>query len=176
MMAGRPGNHYLAAKRTGCGRIPTEGCPTAVDKLATLLDQATEVIRLAEVGSAMCAMVEFNRIQSVIESVVSGGNIDSDSEAQHRSRIKQFGYLNSRFRAPTKYKLNVTFSRDIRLIRSMKTCLNISATSWPTMRAPKTVGARHSRYNRGCAFRLGLSMAPFGQTPEGNLDGLGVSR
>ena len=84
MMAGRPGNHYLAAKATGCGRIPTEGCPTAVDKLATLLEQATEVIGLAEVGSAMCAMMEFNRIQSVIESVVSGGNIDSDSGAQHR--------------------------------------------------------------------------------------------
>ena len=58
--------------------------------------------------------------------------------------------------------------------RSMKTCTNISTTSWPTMSVAKAT--RHSRYNPGCAFSLGLSMATLGQQPEGNLDRLGVGR
>ena len=35
---------------------------------------------------------------------------------------------------------------------------------------------RHSRYNPGRVFGLGLSTATIGQQPEGNLDRLGVSR
>ena len=62
----------------------------------------------------------------------------------------------------------------IRHTRSMKTCLNISATSWPTMRVAKAT--RHGRDNRGCAFGLGLSLVPIGQKLEGYLDRLGVSR
>jgi hypothetical protein len=44
------------------------------------------------------------------------------------------------------------------------------------MRVPMTVGTRHSRYNQGCAFGLGLSIASIGKRPEGNLDRLGVGR
>ena len=57
---------------------------------------------------------------------------------------------------------------------SMKTCTNISTRSWPTTKVAKAT--RHSRYNPGCAFSLGLSTATIGQQPEGNLDRLGVSR
>jgi hypothetical protein len=35
---------------------------------------------------------------------------------------------------------------------------------------------RHGRRNQGCAFGLGLSLAPVGQKLEGYLDRLGVSR
>ena len=41
---------------------------------------------------------------------------------------------------------------------------------------PVAKATHHSRYNQGCVFSLGLSMATFGERPEGNLDRLGVSR
>ena len=56
----------------------------------------------------------------------------------------------------------------------MKTCINISATSWPTMSVAKAT--RHSRYNPGCAFSQRLSLATIGQGPEVNVDDLGGSR
>jgi hypothetical protein len=57
---------------------------------------------------------------------------------------------------------------------SMKTCLNISTTSWPTMSVAKAT--RHSRLSQGCVFSLGLSIAYSRQKPETNLDRLTVSR
>jgi hypothetical protein len=62
----------------------------------------------------------------------------------------------------------------IRHTRSMKTCLDILATVWPTMRVAKA--ARHGRYNPGRMFGLGLSLAPIGQKLEGYVDRPGVSR
>jgi hypothetical protein len=56
----------------------------------------------------------------------------------------------------------------------MKTCLDILATVWPTMRVAKA--ARHGRYNPGRMFGLGLSLAPIGQKLEGYVDRPGVSR
>jgi hypothetical protein len=57
---------------------------------------------------------------------------------------------------------------------SMKTCLNISATNWPAMRAAKAT--RHSRCYQGYVFSLGLSLASIGKQTEGNLDRLAVGR
>lgn len=62
----------------------------------------------------------------------------------------------------------------LQVSRSMKTCLNISVTSWPTM--PVAQATRHSRTIRGYVFSLGLSLASIGKQPEGNLDGHGVGR
>jgi hypothetical protein len=56
----------------------------------------------------------------------------------------------------------------------MKTCINISAKSWPTM--PVAKATRHSRLSQGCVFSLGLSIAYSGQNSETNLDRLTVSR
>jgi hypothetical protein len=61
-----------------------------------------------------------------------------------------------------------------RLTSSMKTCLNISATDWPTM--PVARATRHSRYNQGYVFSLGLSAPSIEKQTEGNLDRLAVSR
>jgi hypothetical protein len=69
--------------------------------------------------------------------------------------------------------LRVTDSVCYTSLRSMKTCLNISATNRPTMTVAKAT--RHSRYNQGYVFSLGLSSA-IGQGTEGNLDRLAVSR
>ena len=73
-----------------------------------------------------------------------------------------------------KYYLRVTDSMCYTSLRSMKTCLNISVTSWPTM--PVAQATRHSRITRGYVFSLGLSLASIGKQPEGNLDRLMVSR
>ncbi len=73
-----------------------------------------------------------------------------------------------------KYYLRVTDSMCYTLIRSMKTCLNISVTSWPTM--PVAQATRHSRSTPGYMFSLGLSLASIGKQPEGNLERPGVSR
>jgi hypothetical protein len=59
-------------------------------------------------------------------------------------------------------------------LRSMKTCLNISATNWPTM--PVAKATRHSQVTQGYVFSLGLSLASIGKQPEGNLDRHGVGR
>ena len=57
---------------------------------------------------------------------------------------------------------------------SMKTCTNISTTSWPTMSVAKAT--RHSRLSQGCVFSLGLSTSYQGQLPETNLDNPEVGR
>jgi len=41
----------------------------------------------------------------------------------------------------------------------MKTCLNISTSSWPITAVPMTIGTRHSRYNPGSVFSPSLSKA-----------------
>jgi hypothetical protein len=55
----------------------------------------------------------------------------------------------------------------------MKTCMNITAKSWPTTSVAKAT--RHNRLNQGCAFNLGLSIA-YGGQPEINMDRIEVSR
>src|SRR5262245_35997601 len=91
----------------------------------------------------------------------------------HRAmRISEF-----KITAAQKYKWTVTALCDIHHSRSMRNCINISTTSWPSMSVAKVPHLRdHSRYNPGCAFSLRLSRATIGQRPEGNLDRLGVSR
>jgi len=74
----------------------------------------------------------------------------------------------------SEYNLTVTMLLWYSSSRSMKTCLNISTTSWPTMSVAKAT--RHSRLSQGCVFSLGLSIAYSGQNPETNLDRLTVSR
>ena len=59
--------------------------------------------------------------------------------------------------------------------RSMRICMNISVTSWPTMSVPQC-GTRHSRLSQACVFGLGLSRSLKGQAPETNLDNPEVSR
>ena len=44
------------------------------------------------------------------------------------------------------------------------------------MPVPMTIGTRHSRYNQGDVFSLGLSLASVGKQTEGIMDRLGVSR
>jgi hypothetical protein len=56
----------------------------------------------------------------------------------------------------------------------MKTCVNISAMSWPTMKVAKAT--RHSRYNPGYVSRLGLATVAIGHKPEVTLVVPGVSR
>jgi hypothetical protein len=56
----------------------------------------------------------------------------------------------------------------------MKTCMNINATSWPTVTTAKA--ARHDGVVRGRVFGLCLSMSYSAQKPEINWDGPGVSR
>jgi hypothetical protein len=73
-----------------------------------------------------------------------------------------------------KYYLRVTDSMCYMFLRSMKTCLNISAMSWPTM--PVAQATRHSRITRGYVFSLGLSLASIGKQPEGILDRHGIGR
>jgi len=58
--------------------------------------------------------------------------------------------------------------------RSMRTCMNISVTSWPTMSVAQAT--RHSRLSQGCVFSLGLSRSYKGQAPETNLDNPEVGR
>lgn len=58
--------------------------------------------------------------------------------------------------------------------RSMKTCTNISTTSWPKMSVAQAT--RHSRLSQGCVFNLGLSTSHQGQLPETNLDNPEVGR
>ncbi len=62
------------------------------------------------------------------------------------------------------------------LARSMKTCLNISATCWPAM--PVAKATRHSRNNPGPKVNLGYSrsITAVGQRTEGNWDYPEVSR
>ena len=61
--------------------------------------------------------------------------------------------------------------------RSMKHCLNISATVWPAMMSvPKSIGTRHSRLNPGCAFGLEATRAYRGQSPETDLGNQEASR
>ena len=74
----------------------------------------------------------------------------------------------------SEYNLTVTMLLWYSSSCSMKTCLNISTTSWPTMSVAKAT--RHSRLSQGCVFSLGLSIAYSGQKPETNLDRLTVSR
>jgi len=52
--------------------------------------------------------------------------------------------------------------------RSMKTCMNISATIWPTMTVAKAT--RLSRLSQGCVFGLGLSRGHRSDNYEANLD------
>ena len=56
----------------------------------------------------------------------------------------------------------------------MKTCTNITATSWPTVTTAKA--ARHDGSVRGRVFGLCLSMSYSAQKPEINWDRTGVSR
>ncbi len=72
------------------------------------------------------------------------------------------------------YKLAVSRFDVKTYARSMKTCMNITVTIWPTMSVAKAT--RHSRLNLGCAFSLGLSRSYRGQRPEASLDNLEVSR
>lgn len=90
------------------------------------------------------------------------------------ARIKECGYLYLRLCYPQKYKWTVTALLCYSSSRSMRNCMNISTTSWPTMAIAKAT--RHSRYNPGCAFSQRLSHAPIGQRLEGSLDSFGVSR
>ena len=92
-----------------------------------------------------------------------------------RCCIMQYGYLNSRYRTPTRYKLNKPCSHVNHYPRSMKTCRNITTEIWPTMSVAKAT--RHSRLNPGCAFSLGLSTSSYcGQVRETSLDNQEVSR
>jgi len=56
----------------------------------------------------------------------------------------------------------------------MKTCMNISATIWPTLSVAKAT--RQTRLSQGCVFSLRLSTAHRGYSPEVGLDNLEVSR
>ena len=58
--------------------------------------------------------------------------------------------------------------------RSMKTCMNISVSIWPSASVAKAT--RQALTSRGHMFRLGLSRAYCGQKPEGNWDRGKVSR
>ena len=102
--------------------------------------------------------------------------------AFHKVCINQSEYVNSSWIRPArkifvkfaKYCLHVTSDMCYTSLSSMKTCLNISATSWPTMTVAKAT--RHSRYTRGYVFSLGLSLASIGKQPEGNMDRHGAGR
>lgn len=56
----------------------------------------------------------------------------------------------------------------------MKTCMNISATIWPTLSVAKAT--RQNRLNPGCVFSHRLSMGYGGSNLEARLDHLEVSR
>jgi hypothetical protein len=58
----------------------------------------------------------------------------------------------------------------------MKTCMNITAESWPTMKSPKAIGTRHRRYSPGYVFNRAQFTATAGHKPEVNMNGPGVSR
>ena len=100
-------------------------------------------------------------------------------EKQNQVSINPSGYFISRFAYPLKYKLPVTdnvcytsgtFDENLHQHISHE----LADDARPAGRDAKAT--RHSRYNPGCAFRLGLSSAPIGQEPGGSLDRLGVSR
>lgn len=93
-------------------------------------------------------------------------------QSKHK-RLSGYFWFQKQF-VPAKYILTVTIVAWYPSLRSMKTCLHISTVSWPIMSVAKAT--RHSRYNQGCVFSLGLSTATIGERPEGNLDRLGVSR
>jgi len=64
---------------------------------------------------------------------------------------------------------------DIRFLAlKMKTCSNISATNWLTMRT--AMAARSGRYYRGAMFGLGLFRTSIGKQTTVNPDRLAVSR
>jgi hypothetical protein len=56
----------------------------------------------------------------------------------------------------------------------MKTCMNIPATSWPTMRIAKAT--RRARYNPARVFNPGLSLASVGYKHDTKMTGPEVSR
>lgn len=55
----------------------------------------------------------------------------------------------------------------------MRNHINITTQIWPTLAVAKA--ARHSRFNQGCVFNLGLSKSYGGNMPEVRLDKLEVS-